>query len=57
MLGIVYLRSLDYYKIKEGILQQNINMYYRFERAEALCEYFNKFVNTLLNKERDADKN
>ena len=22
-------------------------MYYRFERAETLCEYFNKFINTL----------
>ena len=44
MLGIVDLRSLDYYKIKQGILQQNLSKYYRFERA--LCEYFNKFTNT-----------
>ena len=34
MLGIVDLRSLGYYKIKQGILQQNISKYYRFERAE-----------------------
>ena len=26
--------------------------YYRFEKAEKLCEYFNNFVNTL-NKERE----
>ena len=25
MLGIVYLRSMGYYKIKEGILQQNFS--------------------------------
>ena len=52
MLGIVDLRSLGYYKIKQGILQQNLSTYYRFERAEKLCEYFNKFVNTL-KKERE----
>ena len=52
MLGIVDLRSLGYYKIKQGILQHNLNKYYRFERAEKLCEYFNKFVDTL-KKERE----
>ena len=52
MIGIVDLRLLGYYKIKQGILQQNISRYYKFERAEKLCEYFNKFVNTL-KKERE----
>ena len=52
MIGIIDLRSLRYYKIKQGILQQNLSRYYRFEKAEKLCEYFHKFVNTL-KKERD----
>ena len=52
MLGIVDLRSVGYYKIKQGILQQNLNKYYRFERAEKLCEYFNKFGN-MLKRERE----
>ena len=52
MIGILDLRSLGYYKIKQGILQQNISRYYRFERAEKLCEYFNRFANTL-KKERE----
>ena len=47
MIGIIDLQSPRYYKIKQGILQQNLSMYYRFEEAEKLCEYFNKFVNTL----------
>ena len=47
MLGIVDLRSLGYYKIKQGILQQNLSKFYGFERSEKPCEYFNKFVNTL----------
>ena len=31
MIGIVYIRSLGYYKIKQGILQQNLSKSYRFE--------------------------
>ena len=30
MLGIIDLRSLGYYKFKQGILQQNLSNYYRF---------------------------
>ena len=52
MIGIVDLRSLGYFKIKQGILQQNLSKYYRFERAETLCEYFNKFINMLKKKNR-----
>ena len=52
MIGVIDLRSLGYYKIKQGILQQNLSRYYRFEKAEKLCKYFNKFVNTL-KKERE----
>ena len=54
MIGIIDLRSLGYYKIKQGILQQNLSRYYRFEKAEKLCKYFNRFVNTL-KKEREQE--
>ena len=47
MTGIVDIISLGYYKIKQGILQQNLSKYYRFEEAIKLCKYFNKFVDTL----------
>ena len=52
MIGIIDLRLLGYYKIKQGVLQQNLSRYYKFERADKLCEYFNKFVN-MLQKERE----
>ena len=55
MYGIVDLRSLGYDKIKQCILQQNLSKYYRFERADTLCEYFNKFINTL-KKEREQKR-
>ena len=52
MIGIIDLRSLGYYKIKQGILQQNLSRYYRFEKVEKLCEYLNKLIKTL-KKERE----
>ena len=52
MIGIVDIRSLGYYKIKQGILQQNLSRYYRFEEAGKLCEYFNMFIDTL-KKDRE----
>ena len=55
MLGILHLRSLGHYKIKQGILQQNLSKDYKFERADTLCEHFNKFINTL-KKERDQEE-
>ena len=47
MIGIVDIRSLGYYKIKQGILHQNLSKYYRFEEASKLCKYFNEFIDTL----------
>ena len=52
MLGMLDLRSLGYYKIKQGILQQNLGKKSKFERADTLCKHFNKFINTL-KKERE----
>ena len=54
MLGILDLRSLGYYKIKQGILQQNLSKYYKFERVDTLYAHFNKFINTL-KKEREQN--
>ena len=54
MLEILDLRSLGFYKIKQCILPQNLRKYYRFE-ADTLCEYFNKFINTL-KKEKEQEE-
>ena len=40
ILGILDLRSLGYYKIKQGVLQQNLSKNYHFELVEKLCEEF-----------------
>ena len=57
MLGILDLRSVGYYKIKQRILQQNLSKYYRFESADILCKQFNKFINTLKKKKKKQRKN
>ena len=56
MLGILDLRSVGYYKIKQGILQKKLSKYYRFEWADTLCEQFNKFINTLKVREELQEK-
>ena len=37
MIGVIDLRLLGYYKIKQGILQQNLSRYYKSEKAGKLC--------------------
>ena len=56
VLGILDLRSLGYYKIKQGILQQTLSKYYRFKKADILCKQFNKFINTLKKKDRSRPR-
>ena len=52
MLGIIDLRSLGYYKIKQGVLQQSLSHIYHFESAHEVCDQFNKLINTLRKEER-----
>ena len=54
MLEIFYLRSVEYYKIKQGTLQHNLSKYYRLESAYILYEQFSKFVNTLKKEKEET---
>ena len=56
VLGILYLRSLGYYKIKQGVLQQNLSKCYHFESVEILCEEFNTIVNERKKEEKEVEK-
>ena len=47
MVGIVDLRSLGYYKVKQGMLQQNLSKQYHFESANTVFDQFNRLINTL----------
>ena len=54
MLGIVDLKSLSYYKIKQGVLQQNLSCMYHFESTSTVCEQFNRLINTLRKEEEET---
>ena len=50
--GILDLRSLGYYKIKQGVLQQNLNKYYQFEEVDKICVDFNRIIEEKNRKRR-----
>ena len=56
VLGILDLRSLGYYKIKQGVLQQNLSKCYHFESVNRLCEEFNAIVNERKEEEKKVEK-
>ena len=51
MLGVVDLRLLGYYKIKQGVLQQNLSCMYHFESANKVSDQLNRLINTLKKEE------
>ena len=51
MFGIVDVRSQGYYKIKQGVLQQNLSCMYHFESMNTVCHQFNRLINTLGKEE------
>ena len=53
-LGILDLRSLGYYKIKQGVIQQKLSRFYEFESVDEVCTQFNNLINTL-RKEQKLD--
>ena len=52
MMGIIDLRSLGFYKIKQEVLQENLGRHYHFELADDVCDQYNVFVN-LMRKEEE----
>ena len=53
ILGIINLRSLGYYKIKQGVLQQNISCMYHFESTNKVCTQLNRWKITLKREEKE----
>ena len=54
MIGMLDLRSLGYYKIKQGVLQQNLSKCYHFEETNKVCEEFNMIVEALKVEEKES---
>ena len=56
VLGILDLRSSGYYKIKQGVLWQNLSKCYHFESVNRLCEEFNAIVNERKEEKKKVEK-
>ena len=51
-IGILDLRSLHYYKIQQGVLQQILSKFYKFQLAVSVCNQFNNLINALKKEEK-----
>ena len=55
MMGILDLRLLGFYKIKQEVLQEHLGRHYHFELADNVCDQYNRFVN-LMKKEEESSE-
>ena len=55
MIGVVDLRSLGFYKIKQEVLQEHLGKLYHFKLADDICNQYNRFAN-LMRKEEENSK-
>ena len=55
MMGIVDLRSLGFYKIKQEVLQEHLGRHYHFELADDICHQYNRFVNLMRKEEENSE--
>ena len=55
MKGIIDLRSLGFYKIKQEVLQEHLGRHYHFELADDICVQYNKFVNLMRKEEENSE--
>ena len=52
MMGILDLRLLGFYKIKQEVLQEHLGRHYHFELADDVCDQYNRFVNLMRKEEQ-----
>ena len=55
-MGLLDLRSLGYYKIKQGVLQQNLDKYYQFKEVDKICVDFNRIIEEKRQEEKNESK-
>ena len=55
MMGIVDLRSLGFYKIKQEVLQEHLGRHYHFKLADDICDQYNRFVNFMRKEEENSE--
>ena len=55
MVGVVDLRSLGFYKIKQEVLQDHLSRHYHFKLADDVCDQYNRLVNLMRREEEKPE--
>ena len=55
MMGIIDLRSLGFYKIKQEVLQEHFGRHYEFKLADNVCDQYNRFGNLMRKEEENLE--
>ena len=55
MMGILDLRSLGFYKIKQEVVQEHLGRHYQFVLADDVCDQYNRFVNLMRKEEKSSE--
>ena len=55
MMGVVDLRSLGFYKIKQEVLQEHLSRHYHFKLADDVCDQYNRLVNLMRKEEEKSE--
>ena len=53
--GVIDLRLLGFYKIKQDVLQEHLGKHYHFELADDICNQYNRFVNLMRKEEENSE--
>ena len=56
MIGVVDLRSLVLYKIKQEVLQEHLGKHYHYELVDDVCNQYNRFVNLMRKEEENSEE-
>ena len=57
MMGVVDLRSLGFYKIKQEVLQEHLSRHYHFKLADEVCGQYNRLVNLMRKEKENSEGN
>ena len=55
MIGVIDLRPLGFYKIKQEVHQEHLGKHYHFELADDVCNQYNRFVNLMRKEEENSE--
>ena len=55
MMGVVDLRSLGFYKIKQEVLQEHLSRHYHFKLADNVHDQYNRLINFMRKEEEKSE--